>query len=65
MLVMTEPRKAYTIEEVAEVLQVNPRTINRMLDRGELKGFKVGRLWRISQEALDAYMRGEQPGDQS
>jgi acetyl-CoA synthetase len=56
---MTSP-KVYTIEEVAELLKVNPRTINRMLERGELRGFKVGRLWRVSEEALQAYMRGEQ-----
>ncbi len=55
---MTTP-KAYTIEEVAEILKVNPRTVNRMLERGELRGFKVGRLWRVSQEALEAYMRGD------
>ena len=55
---MTTP-KVYTIEEVAEILKVNPRTINRMLERGEMKGVKVGRLWRISQGALEAYLRGE------
>jgi excisionase family DNA binding protein len=60
VVTMTAPR-AYTIEEVAKVLQVNPRTVNRMLERGELRGVKAGRLWRIPQEALDAYLRGEQP----
>ena len=60
MTTMTAP-KAYTIEEVAEILKVNPRTVNRMLERGELKGFKVGRLWRVSQTALEAYMSGERP----
>jgi len=44
---------------VAEVLKVNPRTVNRMLERGELRGVKAGRLWRMSQEALNAYLRGE------
>lgn len=57
---MTTPR-VYTIEEVAEVLKVNPRTVNRLLERGELVGFKVGRLWRVSQEALEAYTRGARP----
>ena len=50
---MTAP-KVYTIEEVAEILKVNPRTVSRMLDRGELKGRKAGRLCRVTQEALDS-----------
>ena len=57
---MTAPR-TYTIEEVAKVLQVNQRTVNRLLERGELRGVKVGRLWRIPEAALDAYLRGERP----
>jgi excisionase family DNA binding protein len=59
MTTMTTPR-VYTIEEVAEVLKVHPRTVNRMLERGQLRGVKAGRLWRISQEALEAYLRGEE-----
>ena len=58
MATMTMPR-ALTVEEVAEALQVNPRTVYRMLERGEIKGFKVGPLWRVSRETLEAYMRGE------
>jgi excisionase family DNA binding protein len=51
--------KVYTIEEAAAILKVHPRTINRLLERGELRGFRVGRVWRISREALDAYIHGE------
>ena len=60
MVTMTEPR-TYTIEQAAKVLQVNQRTVNRLLERGELRGVKVGRLWRIPEEALNAYLRGERP----
>jgi excisionase family DNA binding protein len=60
VVTVTTP-KAYTIEEVAAILKVHPRTINRLLERGELRGVKVGRLWRIPEEALTAYLRGEQP----
>ena len=56
---MTTPM-AYTVDEVAAILKVNPRTVYRMLERGELRGFKVGTLWRVPQEALEAFMRGEQ-----
>jgi excisionase family DNA binding protein len=57
---MTMP-KVYTAEEVAEILKVHPLTVYRMLQRKKLHGFKVGTAWRISQDALEAFMRGEQP----
>jgi excisionase family DNA binding protein len=60
MVVMTTP-KTYTVDEVADILKVHTRTIYRMLERGEMRGFKVGTAWRVSQESLDAFMRGERP----
>ena len=59
-VVMTTP-KAYTVEEVAQILKVHPRTVYRMLDRGQLKGFKVGTVWRVVEQELEAFMRGERP----
>ncbi len=55
---MTMP-KAYTVDQVAEALNVNPQTVYRMLTRGELRGFKVGTSWRITDGTLQAFMRGE------
>lgn len=59
-MTMTTP-KAYTVEEVAEILKVHTRTVYRMLERGELRGFQVGRLWRIPQDSLETFMRGQPP----
>ncbi|GAH57601.1 unnamed protein product, partial [marine sediment metagenome] len=42
-----------TIKDVAEILKVSQGTIRRMLDRGELKGIRIGRLWRIAQSEID------------
>jgi excisionase family DNA binding protein len=55
---VTTPPKVYTVEEVAEILRVNPMTVYRMARDGRIKAFKVGTTWRITQEALDAFMRG-------
>ena len=59
-MVMTAP-KVYTVEEVAELLKVNPRTVYKMVDQREIHSVRAGRQIRIPQEALDAYLRGEQP----
>jgi excisionase family DNA binding protein len=36
-----------TLQETARYLKVDPRTVFRMIHRGELSAVKVGRLWRI------------------
>lgn len=52
---MAETDKIYTASEVADKLKVNKETVMRKLRKGELKGFKVGRLWRITAESLEEY----------
>ncbi len=48
-----------TADQVAEKLQMHPRTVRRLLANGELPGKKVGgKEWRISAAALKAYMEG-------
>jgi excisionase family DNA binding protein len=58
-VVMAEP-KVYTVEEVAELLKVNPRTVYKMVQQSEIRSVRAGRQIRITGEALDAYLRGEQ-----
>jgi excisionase family DNA binding protein len=45
-----------TTEEVIEYLQVNIRTIYRMVKRGEIPGFRVGRQWRFRKRDVDAWL---------
>ena len=42
-----------SIKDVAKILKVSQTTVRRMLARGELKGVRVGRLWRIAQSEID------------
>ncbi len=50
-----------TPTEVAEVLKVTERTVYGWLRQGQLPGRKFGRLWRVPADALDRYVRDEQP----
>lgn len=52
---MTE-EKFYTVEEVAKTLKVNPMTVYRRVKEGKLKVYKVGRVFRISEESLKNYL---------
>lgn len=50
----------YFPEEVATRLRVNPETVYRWLRAGTLHGIKLGggrKLWRISSEALDEFLK--------
>ena len=46
-----------TVLEVAEVMRVSKMTVYRLLHAGELPGVRVGRSFRVPQDALDAYLR--------
>jgi excisionase family DNA binding protein len=50
-----------SIAQVAERLQVSVATVRRLIERGELPAVRVGRLWRISSNALEAYLGGDDP----
>ena len=48
-----------TIRDVAERLQVTPRTIHRLVANGDLTVIRIGRSVRVSEEALKAFLTGE------
>lgn len=52
--------KVYTPEAAAEALMVSPKTIREWLRTGKLGGVKVGRLWRVRESDLGAFLAGGQ-----
>jgi excisionase family DNA binding protein len=44
--------RSYRLREVAEELSVARETVLRLLHRGDLKGYKVGRDWRVKETEL-------------
>lgn len=54
------PETLLTIEQVAEQLQVSTRTVRRLMDKDEIKGFMVGKRWRFTQSEVDAYVKRQQ-----
>lgn len=51
------PERLLSIEDVAERLGLSPLTVGDKLRAGALPGLKVGRLWRVREADLDAYVR--------
>ncbi len=51
-----EPISEYlTPKEVMDLLYIGKNTLYGLLNSGELKGFRVGRQWRITKGALQEY----------
>ena len=48
--------KLLTPPQVAQRLQVNERTVTQWLRRGHLRGFKIGKEWRVSVKDLEALL---------
>ena len=46
----SEQAEFVTVEELANVLKVTPRTIQRIVNRKELPAIRVGRQWRFRRE---------------
>lgn len=51
--------KVYTIDEVATLLHVTRRTIYTYIKDGKLKAVKIGKYWRITEKALEAFLTPE------
>jgi len=45
-------------EEAAERLAVSPKAVRAWLREGRLPGIRLGRLWRISEAALERFIAG-------
>jgi excisionase family DNA binding protein len=48
----------YSPEKVAEILEVKVSFVKRLLREGTLRGFKMGKFWRIPEDALNGYING-------
>lgn len=54
---MSELERLLTTKEVAEILRISPRTVERLLKRGELKGIRFGRWWRIPPSEVKSFIQ--------
>jgi excisionase family DNA binding protein len=48
-----------TVSEVAEYLHVHRITIYRLIEKGRLRPFRIGRVWRFERKALEALIASE------
>jgi excisionase family DNA binding protein len=51
-----------TTEEVLDYLQVNLRTVYRLIKAGKIPAVRVGRQWRFRKRDIDAWLESSRPG---
>jgi excisionase family DNA binding protein len=55
-----EKKRKFTVAEAAAVLDVNKRTVYRMIERGDLDALKPGQSYVITRTHLRDYAGGEE-----
>ena len=48
--------KVYTVTEITDILHVSQRTIYNYILMGQLQAVKMGREWRVTEEALKDFI---------
>jgi len=49
----------YTVEQVAEILQVSTKTVRNLVKERKIKAVRVGIQIRIRKEDLDSYLESQ------
>lgn len=50
-------QRLVTVEELAERLSVHPRTIQRLVERQEIRAVRVGRQFRFRREWIEEWIQ--------
>lgn len=53
----TEYIDMITINELCELLMIGRTTAYKLLQSGDLKAFKIGKVWKISRASVEQYIK--------
>jgi excisionase family DNA binding protein len=56
MATILKPNAFYSTSQIAELLQMKQRTIQRWIDDGQLKAYRFGRKYRVRGQDFDEFM---------
>jgi len=52
-------KRFYLVDDLVKILPITSLTIREYLRKGKIKGQKIGRLWYVSKENLEAFLEGD------
>ena len=56
------PKDYYTVEQISDLLDIHPKTIQRYIREGKLHATKIGKSWRVTGHDLSVF--AESKGDE-
>lgn len=56
-MITNEPKSLITVEELAEWLMIGKTATYKLLASGEIKGFRIGRIWKIPISNVNEYIQ--------
>ena len=58
-------KEYYTVEQVADMLSLHPKTIQRYIREGKLRANKIGKSWNITKHDLNVFTKKEDSGEET
>ena len=55
----------YTVEQVADMLSLHPKTVQRYIREGKLRANKIGKSWNITKRDLNVFTKKEDSGEET
>lgn len=53
----TESEDLITLEELCSILAIGKNTAYALLNTGEIKAFRIGRIWKIPKSSIVEYIQ--------
>ncbi|MCD8151350.1 MAG: helix-turn-helix domain-containing protein [Clostridiales bacterium] len=53
---LNDYRDIMTVFDVAEALGIGKNRIYELMEAGELKAFRIGRIWKIPKRSVETYI---------
>ena len=58
-------KEYYTVEQVADMLSLHPKTIQRYIREGKLRANKIGKSWNITKHDLNVFTKKADSGEET
>lgn len=58
-------KEYYTVEQVADMLSLHPKTVQRYIREGKLRANKIGKSWNITKHDLNVFTKKEDSGEET
>lgn len=59
MPIRFKEKELYSVKELEKILPITPLTIREYIKKGKIRGQKIGGLWFVSKENLEAFLEGD------